>query len=81
MVRDPRLRRILLLLMAAALVLPVAISVLAGVSTLLSALGDAMGGYVLGRIALTCGILWVINLVALIIVQTLGGLIGPDDPS
>jgi hypothetical protein len=73
-------RSVLIALVAAALLLPVAICVVVGVSGLLAAMGDAAGGAVLQRIALGCGILWGVNLVALVVVLAIGAIRGPNDP-
>jgi len=69
-------------LLAVGLLLPVAVSVCVGVSLLLSRMGDAGGGHFVGRIALICAIVWIIDLVCLLLVvgiRTLGG--PPDDAS
>jgi hypothetical protein len=65
----PLLRRLLLALIALAVILPIAISIVAGVGALLGAMGDAIGGRVLGWIALAGGIVWVIVLVGLVLFQ------------
>ncbi len=54
--------------------LPVAISILSGLSRLLSAMGDSSGGMVLNWIALAAGILWILDLVGLILVQAINSL-------
>jgi hypothetical protein len=66
---------VLLVLIAIALLLPMAITVIMGVGQLLSAMGDVAGGVVLGRIGLALGILWGLDLVILVVglaVQSLG---------
>jgi hypothetical protein len=69
--RKPCACRAILPFVAALLVLPIAISVLVGVSALLVAMGDATGGVVVKYVALACGIAWVIGLIALVLVQGL----------
>jgi hypothetical protein len=63
------MRPCLIALLATGLVLPVAICIVLGVGTLLSAMGDSAGGLVLQRICLALAILWGIDLISLLIVQ------------
>ena len=56
-------------LIAALLVLPISISVLVAVSALLVAMGDATGGVVVKYVALSCGILWLVGLICLVLLQ------------
>ncbi len=72
------LRRVLIWLAAAALLLPILTVVLLGTARLLIAMQDATGAAVVDRIALAIGILWVTNLVALVIVQAIHSA-GPPD--
>lgn len=78
--QPPISSRIVLLLIAAALLLPITICVVLGVGALLAAMGDSLGGCVLSRIALGGGILWVIDLICLVLVLAIGTLRGPDEP-
>ena len=71
-------RVIVLLLLVGALILPVAISVLFGLAKLLAAMGDALGAAALDRVALAAGVLWVLDLVALVVVQTIESLLAED---
>ena len=71
---------IVLALVATTLLLPITICVVFGVAALLDAMGDSAGGAVLYRIALGCGILWVIDLICLVVVLAIGTLRGPDGP-
>ena len=71
--------RIILALIATTLLLPITICVVFGVAALLGAMGDSTGGAVLHRIALGCGILWVIDLICLVLVLAIGALRGPDE--
>lgn len=62
-------------LLVVALVLPIALAVLLGVSALLGAMGDALGARVLGWIGLALGVVWMVDLVCLVIVQAWGALV------
>ncbi len=73
--------RIVLTLIATTLLLPITICVVFGVAALLEAMGDSAGGAVLHRIALGCGILWVIDVICLVLVLAIGTLRGPDEPN
>jgi hypothetical protein len=75
--RRPFTSRAMPPLVAAMVVLPIAISVLLGVSALLTAMNDSAGGVVLRYIALGCGTVWVVGLVCLVLLQGLRWL---DDP-
>lgn len=65
------LRRALILLAAAALLLPILTVVLIGTARLLAAMQDGPGAAVIDRIALGVGVVWVTDLVALVIVQAI----------
>ncbi len=81
MSQKPVPRWLLLLLAAGAVLLPIVIAVLWGVSALLIAMGDSSGGGVVKCVALAAGILWVVDLVCLVLAQTLNSLGGPDEPT
>ena len=70
-------RRAILLLIAAALVLPIVICVILAVGAVLLAMNDTPGFMVLRRIALAGGILWATDLICLLVVLALNAL--PDD--
>jgi hypothetical protein len=75
-------RRILALLVGLALLLPIVVCVLAGVGRLLAGMGDAAGATALDRLTLAVGLLWAIDLIALLIangVQSLGASTRPQD--
>ena len=72
-------RRILLTLLAAGCVLPVAIVVVAAVGWLLGAMHDETGAAALGRVALALGIVWLVDLVCLVLAQALNVLGPPDE--
>ncbi len=73
-------RGVTLLLLAGMVILPIAAGVVLAVSALLVAMGDSAGGVVLKYLALGCGILWVVDLAALVLVQGLHGLSDHDEP-
>ena len=73
-------RRVLILLLSAALVLPVAICVVAGVGHLLVAMQDTAAGAVLGHIALALGVLWGIDLILLLVLLAVHTLADSDQP-
>ena len=72
-------RGVSLLLLAGMVILPIAAGVVLAVSSLLAAMGDSAGGVVLKYLALGCGILWVVDLAALVLVQGLHGLSDHDE--
>lgn len=60
-------RRIIALLIAGAIVFPIAICLIIAVSSLLVTMSDQLGGRVLLWIALGCGIVWILDLILLIL--------------
>lgn len=70
---------VVVLLLVGALMLPVAISILFGLGRLLSAMGDAAGGSVLGWIALAAGVVWSLDLIGLVLVQAINSLGNNDE--
>lgn len=74
------IRRVLVLLVAAALVLPIATVLLIATGQLLLAMQDTVGAAVLGRLSLAGGLLWVLTLACLVIVQGLDRLGPPPGP-
>ncbi len=73
-------RGITLLLLAGALVLPVAICVVLVLSALLGAMGDAMGAAVLTYVSWAIGALWCTSLVALVLVLAIQSLCQREQP-
>jgi len=73
-------RRAILLLIAAAMVLPIVICVILAVGSVLLAMDDTAGFVVLRRIALAGGILWAIDLVCLLVVLALNALADDHEP-
>jgi hypothetical protein len=59
----------LTVLLSAALLLPVAICVILGVGHLLSAMQDTAAGTVLGHVALSLGVVWLIDLILLLVLH------------
>ncbi len=74
------LTRLLLVLIAGALLLPVATIVVWALGRLLLAMGDIQGGAVLERIALAFLVTWCLNLVFLILVQGIHLLVSASFP-
>ena len=72
-------RRVLQILVVAALLLPITICVVAGTGKLLQALNDEAGAGFCTRTAVGLGVLWVINLIVLAIVQGINGMSDPPD--
>jgi hypothetical protein len=71
----PGTRRVLLLLLAGALFLPIAIVLIVTVGRLLAALGDPAGSTFFDRLALAVGIAWVLDLIGLPIVLAIERLL------
>ncbi len=71
---------VLLLLVAAAVMLPITICVLVGLGRLLGSMGDAAGSLVLDRIGLALGIAWVLDLVFLVLLLAIQRLLEPGGP-
>lgn len=74
------LSRLLLVLIAVALLLPVATIVVWALGKLLLAMGDLQGSIVLERIALGFMVTWLLDLVFLLLVQGLHLLASVDPP-
>jgi hypothetical protein len=72
----PNLRPWIAILLAGGVIVPIAICVVFGLGTLLTAMGDSSGGMVLSRISLSLVILWVLDLIVLILFQGLSYLLG-----
>lgn len=70
-------------LVAVALLLPIALVVILGTAALLGSMGDPTAGRVLGWIGLGLGIVWLVDLVALVILQALTSLAdrGGNEPA
>lgn len=75
----PVFSKVLLALIVAGLVLPIAICLILSLALLLSTMGDAIGGAALHYVALAGGVVWIVVLLGLIFVQAIHALGGPDD--
>lgn len=76
-------KALLWVLLGVGLLLPVAVCVVLGLAGLLAATGDAPGSFVLGWVARALGILWVLDLIALVLVlaaESLAGRVDPPEP-
>jgi hypothetical protein len=60
-------QRLLAKLLAGVLLLPIAIVLAVAVATLLSAMQDTAGAYILNRIALGLGLVWSLSLISLLL--------------
>ncbi len=67
------------LAISGAIILPIAICLILGVASLLSAMGDSSGGGVLHWIALACGIIWALDLILLLLALGINAMSGPDE--
>ncbi|NUQ61362.1 MAG: hypothetical protein HUU20_02670 [Pirellulales bacterium] len=74
------LGRVLLVLIAVALLLPVATIVVWAIGRLLLAMGDGQGSAVLDRIALGFVVTWALDLVFLLLFQAVHLLMSADPP-
>lgn len=72
-------QRVILGLIVAAVGLPIVVCVLVGLSYLLAAMGDAAGAQCVGRFGLAAGVLWVIDLIALLLAVAINSLDRPED--
>ena len=73
-------KRCLLLLIAAALMLPIAAFVILGLSQLLDAMGDEPGSMGARRLAMACGGVWLFDLISLVLVVAINAVTNSDDP-
>ncbi len=70
--------KIVLVLVVAGLILPIAICLILGLASLLGALGDAAGSVALRYVALAGGVVWIVGIVSLVLVQAISSLSGSD---
>ncbi len=73
-------RRVLVVLVSAALALPIVSLILSAVGQLLAAMQDPAGALVLRRLSLAAGVIWLLVLIALVIVEALDRLGPPPGP-
>jgi hypothetical protein len=72
-------QRVLLLLIALALMLPIGLFVVFGLSRLLLAMGDQPGSLGAVRFAVACGGIWIFDLICLILVLAINATANSDD--
>jgi hypothetical protein len=77
--RKPVISKALCFLLIAGLLLPIAICVVVALAAMLTAMQDTTGGAVLRYVALAGGILWVVDLVAIVLVQAIDALDRPEE--
>ena len=78
MSKKPVPRSAVLFLIGGLTIFPIFIAVIWGVSVLLAKMGDATGGVVMGYVAMAAGILWAVDLIALVLVQAIN-YVAEDD--
>lgn len=78
MLNDSHRRKAVLILLIAAVALPIIVTVLSGAASLFASLGDAAAATFLGRVALAGGLVWTIELICLLLVLAWNSL--ADDP-
>jgi len=78
MAQKPLPRRLLLLLIAGVVILPMAAWAIVAVAALLGAMGDDAGQLFLNRLAWLCGALWMVDRVSLGGVQAINSLSDTD---
>lgn len=74
-------QRLVLVLLAAAILVPITVCVLLSVAALLNAMGDNTGGVVLQRIALAGGVVWAVDLICLVLALAANAVKNRDDSS
>jgi hypothetical protein len=77
--RNPVFAKALYFLLVAGLLLPISICIIVAMAALLTAMHDAAGGAVLRYVALTGGVVWAIDLVAIVLIQAIDLLNRPDE--
>jgi hypothetical protein len=66
-------------LLVTGLLLPVTICIVMALAVLLEAMKDGAGSSALRYVALAGGVAWVVDLVAIVLVQAIGSLDHPDE--
>ncbi len=79
MARLPIPQRFIALAIAGAIILPIAICLILAVSSLLSAMGDTLGGGAMRWIALGFGIIWALDLILLVLALSINALGDSND--
>lgn len=72
--------RVLLVLIAAAVLTPIAVCVVVALGRLLAAMGDAQAAGVLDWIAVAVGALWLVDLISLVLALAVNAVSEPADP-
>ncbi|HEX5447080.1 MAG TPA: hypothetical protein VFW87_24910 [Pirellulales bacterium] len=72
-------KQVVALALAGLLLLPIAILLVVGAASLLTAMQDAAGAAVLQRIGLALGLVWLLGLIALILMLGVNALAPPGD--
>lgn len=67
MPNDSHCRKAVLILLIAAVVLPIIVAILSGAASLFASLGDATAAAFLGRAALAVGLAWTVELICLLL--------------
>jgi len=78
MPNDSHRRKIVLVLLIAAVVLPIIVAILSGAARLFASLGDEPAAAFLGRTALAGGLAWIVELICLLLVLAWNNL--ADEP-
>lgn len=77
--RPPIHRHAIALAIGGAIILPIAICLILAVASLLSAMGDAVGGGAMRWVALGCGIIWALVLILLVLALGVNAVSAADD--
>lgn len=77
--RPPIPRHFIALAIAGAIILPIAICLILAVASLLTAMGDTTGGGAMKWIGLSCGIVWALDLILLVLALGVNALGKSDD--
>ena len=71
--------RAIVWLIVGAIGLPIVLCVLIGLAWLLRMMQDEAGAACLGRVAMGLAIVWIIDLIALVVIQAINSLGGPPE--
>ena len=77
--RPPIPRHSIALAIAGAIILPIAICLILAVASLLSTMGDSVGGGAMRWVALGCGIIWALVLILLVLALGVNAVSAADD--
>ncbi|MFZ5832786.1 MAG: hypothetical protein ACOY3P_22090 [Planctomycetota bacterium] len=79
MANRPISRPVLRSLLGIAIVAPMAVVIVVGLAALLGAMADRAGQLAMQRVGIGLGVLWVIDLVCLLVAQSINALTDSDD--